>query len=427
MEKVSTLNVTLVRGPLVAPQGSFNNEPVPAIGLAYLASSLRQAGFNVKGIDATGEDLERIVPIPGTLLQYNGIGIEEIIERVPRGTDVIGVTIMFSFEWTFYKKLIDALKKAFPSAVLVVGGEHGTALPEFSLRDCPAIDYIVMGEGEDTIVEFCAKLANKQDVKDTAGLAFLREGQFVQTLPRQRIKDVDSIPFPAWDLLPIEVYLNNAVSFGASFGRNMPMLASRGCPYQCTFCSNPQMWTTRYMTRSPDKVLEEIKLYQKKYNITGLQFYDLTAIVRKDWIVEFCNKKLEQNVDLEWSLPSGTRSEALDEEALSLLARTNCKYLVYAPESGSPETLKLIKKKINLDRMKHSVQTAIDCGIVVRANLIMGFPHETRWNMYETLKLQLQFAWMGVDEAPIFPFSPYPGSELFDDLTKKGEIKLNDE
>ena len=284
-----------------------------------------------------------------------------------------------------------------------------------------------MGEGEDTIVEFCAKLANKQDVKDTAGLAFLREGQFVQTLPRQRIKDVDSIPFPAWDLLPIEVYLNNAVSFGASFGRNMPMLASRGCPYQCTFCSNPQMWTTRYMTRSPDKVLEEIKLYQQRYDITGLQFYDLTAIVRKDWIVEFCNKKLEQNVDLEWSLPSGTRSEALDEEALSLLARTNCKYLVYAPESGSPETLKLIKKKINLDRMKHSVQTAIDCGIVVRANLIMGFPHETRWNMYETLKLQLQFAWMGVDEAPIFPFSPYPGSELFDDLTKKGEIKLNDE
>src|SRR3989338_8774324 len=199
------LNITLVRGPQVAPQGSFNNEPVPAIGLAYLASSLRQAGFNVKGIDATGEDLERIVSIPDTILQYNGIGIEEIVERVPRNTHVIGVTIMFSFEWTFYKKLIFVLKKAFPGAVLVVGGEHGTALPEFSLRDCPALDYIVMGEGEDTIVEFCAKLANKQDVKDASGLAFLREGRFVLTLPRQHIKDVDSIPFPAWDLLPIEV------------------------------------------------------------------------------------------------------------------------------------------------------------------------------------------------------------------------------
>ena len=169
-----------------------------------------------------------------------------------------------------------------------------------------------------------------------------------------------------------------------------------------------------------------MKEYIAKYSAQNFDFYDLTAIVKKDWTVDFCGKLLDGKINLDWSLPSGTRSEALDEESLSLLAKTNCKYLVYAPESGSEETLKAIKKKIILKRMKRSVRTAIKNGIVVRTNLILGFPHETRKNILQTMKDQLEYAFMGVDDCTLSVFQPYPGSELFEELRAKGRIQLND-
>jgi radical SAM superfamily enzyme YgiQ (UPF0313 family) len=234
------------------------------------------------------------------------------------------------------------------------------------------------------------------------------------------------MPGPDWDVFPIEPYLAGNISFGASFGRNMPILASRGCPYQCTFCSNPAMWTTRYIIRSVDNVIAEIEHYRERFHITGLQFYDLTAIVKKQWIVEFCQQLVARGITLDWSLPSGTRSEALDEEALSWMARANGKYLVYAPESGSAETLKRIKKKIRLDHMDRSISAAVRQGIVVRTNIIIGFPDESRREIFATLRALVRFAWIGVDEIALGLFQPYPGTELFETLRRRGVIDVND-
>jgi anaerobic magnesium-protoporphyrin IX monomethyl ester cyclase len=427
MREKSPMKVSLVRGALVSPQGSINNEPTPPIGLAYLAGSLKAAGFEIQGIDATGQALDRVDAIPGTSLQANGIGIPEVVEQIDPESKVIGVSAMFSHEWTYHRSLINAIKARCPDSVIIAGGEHCTALPEYSLRDCPALDYIGVGEGEETMTEFCRAIERGEDPSLVAGLAYLRDGNAVRTPPRARIRNVDDIPWPDWEVLPIEPYLAGNISFGASFGRNMPIMASRGCPYQCTFCSNPAMWTTRYMIRNPDRLIEEIDHYRQRYDITGLQFYDLTAIVKKDWIVEYCKKIVGRGINLDWSLPSGTRSEALDEEALGWIAKANCKYLVYAPESGSPETLKLIKKKIKLDRMEQSIRSAIRHGIVIRANLIIGFPHEGRRQILQTLGEMLKFAWIGVDEAPLYPFQPYPGTELFEGLLKRDKIRLDDD
>lgn len=417
--------VTLIRGPFVVPKGTLNNEPTPPIGLAYIAGSLKQAGFKMKGIDSSGEAIDRITPIPDSRLQYQGLGIEEIKERVDPKTKVFGISIMFTHEWNYYKKMITALKAAFPQTTIIAGGEHITALPEYSLKDCPALDYAAFGEGEETMVDCCRRLAAGLSPKEAPGIAFLEGGAMIKTPPRPRIKNLDEIPWPEWDIFPLRTYLDQAIGSGPSFGRSMPMLATRGCPYQCTFCSNPAMWTNKYYMRSVDDVIREIKFYKQKYGVTGLQFYDLTAIVQKQWTKDFCTRMLEEKIDLEWSLPSGTRSEALDEENLSLMAKTKCRYLVYAPESGSPETLKLIKKKITLEKMMASIRTAIRCGISVRTNMIIGFPHERRKNIWETLKTQLRFAWIGVEECPLFPFQPYPGTELFDYLLSKGRIRLD--
>jgi radical SAM superfamily enzyme YgiQ (UPF0313 family) len=418
--------VCLIRGPLVSQRGSVNNEPTPPIGLAYLAGSLRAVGYPVRAIDATAQAFDRVYDVPGTTLEAHGIALEEVVEQIPARTRVIGISATFSHEWLPHRTMIAAIRQRHPDAVIVAGGEHPTALAEYCLDDCPALDCIALGEGEETLVDLCQAVGEGRDLRSVPGLVVRANGDLVRTPPRARIRDVDAIPLPDWSTVPIEPYLSAHISFGASFGRNMPIMASRGCPYQCTFCSNPAMWTTRYTTRSPELVLAEILHYRERYDITGLQFYDLTAIVKKDWIIRYCRLLVESGLKLDWSLPSGTRSEALDDEALGWLARANCRYLVYAPESGSPSTLRTIKKKIRLDRMEDSVRSAVRRGIVVRANLIIGFPEESRRELFATVRQALRFAWTGVDEVALNLFQPYPGTELFENLRAAGRLRLDD-
>ena len=188
------------------------------------------------------------------------------------------------------------------------------------------------------------------------------------------------------------------------------------------------MWTTRYILRDVDDLIAEIKSYTKRYGVTALQFYDLTAITKKRWTLEFCRKLIDEKLDyLMWSLPSGTRSEALDAQTLARLKRTNCNYLVYAPESGSPDTLEKIKERIDLKKLTDLVIEAKRQGIVVRTNLIVGFPHETRRHVFETIRYGLYLAWKGADEVTINIFSPYPGTEIFADLLARGRLTISDE
>ena len=421
------MHIALIRFALVAPVGDIGSESTPPIGLAYLSSVAKKQGAIVTGIDASGMNLNKVFRISKYNLQGNGLELSEILELIHPDTKLIGITSMFSHEWPYVRDCINATKEKFPNATILIGGEHATALPEYNLRDCKGADYIGLGEGEQTWSEIIGKIKNNESIDEVDGLAYLKNGKFIKTKYRDRIKHIDEIPWPDWDSIKIEPYLDNAVSLGPGSGRNMPMMASRGCPYECTFCSNPLMYGRRYYLRQIDDLINQIKFYIEKYKITGLQFYDLTAIIRKDWVLEFCEKLKENNISLEWSLPSGTRSEALDLDVLKALSKANLKYLVYAPESGSAESLLLIKKKIKLSVMEQSVKYAINQGISVRTNLIIGFPNEKRLDLYKTLYLQIKFSVMGVEDVPTYYFNAYPGTELFDMLVKDGKIIINDE
>ena len=421
------IQIALIRYALVAPIGDVGSESTPPIGLAYLSAIAKNQGASVTGIDASGRNLNKSFKIPKYNLQGNGLELNEIFELIHPETKFIGVTAMFSHEWPYVRDCINATKEKFPNATIVVGGEHATSLPEYNLRDCKGIDYISLGEGEQTWLEIIEKKKNNENFDNIDGLAYLKNGEFVKTKFRERIKHIDEIPWPDWNTFRIESYLDNAVSFGPGSGRNMPIMASRGCPSECTFCSNPLMYGRRYYLRQIDDLIEQIKFYIRKYKITGLQFYDLTAIIRKDWVLEFCKKLKENNISLEWSLPSGTRSEALNQEVLQSLSKANLRYLVYAPESGSVDSLKRIKKKIKLSNMEQSIKYAIKENISVRTNLIIGFPDEKRLDIYKTLYQQIKFSVMGVEDVPTYYFNAYPGTELFDMLVKEGKIIINDE
>lgn len=427
--KTGMPHVTFVRAPILSSAGSVNNEATPSVAFAYLSGYLAKHGYSYHWVDGIAEGLNQIWPVdslPG--YQCQGLTFDEILRRIPRDTDVIAFSTMFSGEWPISKLLIKMVRAEFPNALFVAGGEHATALTEYSLRECPELDLCVRGEGERTFYNVLETYRQNGDFSQVGGLGFLGDdGNYHEGQELPRIRDIDSLPWPVWPEGYLERFWAAGKSYGIQSERDMPILASRGCPYQCTFCSNPGMWTTRYVLRDVDDLLAEIQSYVERYKITALQFYDLTAITKKRWTVEFCDKLVAQGIHLKWSLPSGTRSEALDAPTLALLKKTGCNYLAYAPESGSEDTLHRIKKRIKLDKLTESVLDAVRLGIVVRTNLIIGFPHETRRHVFDTIRYGLYLAWKGADEVSINIFSPYPGTEIFHALRAEGRVQLNEQ
>lgn len=424
------MKVCLIRPPSVSDATYWGTEATPPISLAYLAASiLSRTNFSVTAIDGIVEAIRQysLVDDDENKLVIHGLTHAQVINKIPKDVDVIGITIMFSMEWSYNKKLIQNIRKVFPHTKIVVGGEHITALTEYTLRDCPSIDFAVLGEGEETIVELLNKTELNQNIHEIDGLAFLKENQFLKNPPRKRIQQIDDIPEPNWDILPIEEYIENAFTHGANLGRTMPLIASRGCPFRCTFCSNEEMWTTKWLARKPQNVVNEIKKYIKKYNVSNFDFYDLTAIVQKKWIVEFCTILINENLNITWSLPTGTRSEAIDNEVAKLLFKSGCRQMNYAPESGSPEELKRIKKMVNLDQMLSSMKSAKKTGLKIKSNIIFGLPGSTLNDVLLTYKFIIRMAIIGIHDISCFPYSPYPGTELFNNLVESKKITVNDD
>lgn len=420
--------VTLIRPPSAIGRLALTLNITPPISVAYLAGSLAAAGYKVKVVDAVGEAMTQTYPGYHPKVLMNGLTVEQIIERVPTDSLLIGVSCMFSTEWPFVRELIETLAQHFPGVPLLAGGEHPTAAPDHALHSAPSLTACVLGEGEETLLDAAQAIQTGRALRSVAGLVLRTSAGPWRTPARARIRAIDSIPPPLWSATPIEAYLSGGHSFGVNRGRTIPMLATRGCPYRCTFCSSPQMWTTRYHTRAPALVVDEIEGYVRDYRIQNVDFYDLTAIIRKDWILEFCAELRRRNLDITWQLPSGTRSEAIDAEVCDALYRSGCRNISYAPESGSPETLRTIKKKVNLARLEASMTAAVDRGLNVKANILIGFPGEGLSELRETLAFIVRMALIGVHDVSVWTFSPYPGSELFDNLRASGKIsEFNEE
>lgn len=422
-------HITLIRPPTIIPYDAVTtSHAVPPLSVAYLAATLLSAGHQVDVIDAIGLGITDYSLIPKTHLLVHGLNITDTVPRISPSTDAIGVSCMFSNEWFYTKRLIQAIRRRFPDLPIIAGGEAITADPVYSLQSCPELDYCLIGEGEENLLAWVEELDGAQNLESLNGLVYRgHRGNIVRTPPRPRIREIDAIPPPAWDTVPLESYLDRGLGMGPPLGRPMPIIASRGCPYQCTFCSNARMWTTRWLVRSPERVVEEMCAYIARYQVNHFDFYDLTAIVRRDWIISFCELLIERELNTTWSLPSGTRSEAIDRETTALLFAAGCRTLTYAPESGSPTTLKRIKKRVKLPQMLESMRACVETGIVLKANLIVGFPGQTKYEAWESLVFIAKMAIIGIHDVAVFPFVAYPGSELFEDLVSAGKINKADE
>ncbi|GJM44956.1 MAG: B12-binding domain-containing radical SAM protein [Gemmatimonadota bacterium] len=419
--------VTLVHPPqLISPTNYISTIAIPPLGLAYLASSAQAAGYQVKAVDAIGTALDQIWEFEdGHGFWLRGLRFDEILDAIDPASDVIGVGCMFSCSWPSTRELLRQMRARFPNALLVLGGEHASAEPITVLNEVP-IDLCVSGEGEETLVDVLNRHARGESYADCAGVSWRGPEGPVTNEARQRIRDLDEIPLPDWDLFPVETYIEFASPHGAVRGRSMPMLATRGCPYQCTFCSSPQMWTTAWRARDKKLVVDEMVGLHEKYGATDFHFEDLTAVVKRTWIVEFCEEVLSRDVEFTWQLPSGTRSEAIDEEVAQLMVKAGCRNFSYSIESGSVETLKIIKKRIHLPKVHTSAKAALRAGIRLQVNFILGFPHETWRHARDTYREIARCAWTGFHEFNCCAFSPLPNTEAFAELEAQGRVKPDD-
>ena len=385
--------VTLVRPPMLMPESNVAvKEGSPSIGLAYVAAALKKAGHRVKVVDAFGEALESFSKIKGTRLLVRGLTADQVVNRIPADTEIIGISCMFSNDWLYSKLVVQAIHERFPDVPIIGGGEHFTADPAYSFKSRPCLHSIVLGEGEETIVELVEAIVEGKPLGNVKGLAYVEDGRLIRTPTRTRITAIDNIAPPAWDDGILDRYLDSGYSMSGTPGRVMPLVATRGCPFECTFCSNPEMWGNRWISRNAKLLVAEIAEAVDTYNVSHVDFYDLTAIVNRKWTIEFCKLLLAENLNITWSLPSGTRSEALDREVLELMQKSGCNYLTYAPESGSKQTLKDIKKKVNLDKMIASLKVCTELGITTKTNMVMGFPTQNWWQIMDSLFFMVRTA-----------------------------------
>ncbi|HUP58285.1 MAG TPA: cobalamin-dependent protein [Bdellovibrionota bacterium] len=420
----------LIRPPYVIPMRSvYGHRGIPPVGLTYLSATLKGQGHETLCIDAFGEDMDSFTPIDGTGLLANGLTIEKLLARIPADVQLIGISCMFSNEWINTSRVIRSVKSAFPEVPLVVGGEHVTADHEHILRNYPEVKACVLGEGEAKIASLVqAFAAGETELSKIPGITWLdraRDKVLTNSFP-YRIENIDSIPPPDWSTIPVRRFMERGMGMSDQGKRSIPMLLSRGCPYRCTFCSNDQMWTTKWVARDIDLVIGEIKDHIRDFRIDHIDFVDLTAVVNREWTLAFCERMTREKLGVTWSLPSGTRSEALDRDVLEALHRSGCTKITYAPETGSKVMSARIKKNVKLDRMLRSMRHAVRSGLIVKANIIFGFPDERYRDILANFVFMFKMALRGVHDVPCFGFTPYPGSALFDRLLAEGKIKRDE-
>ena len=416
-------DIQLIRPPAVESFRFATTSITLPIGLAYISSSLKEHGFKVEILDAVGEaPKNRTGYYKGYLV---GLGLKEMIEKINPNSKCVGISVIFTHEWPAVVKLISLIKEKFPNMPIILGGEHISAMPEFSLITSCA-DYIVMGEGEETIIELIRAIKSRATSQKIEGIGYNLNNQVVINNRRNRRQSIDKISYPDWDSFNVKGYYENRF-VGGMYSDNLtiPILATRGCPYQCTYCSAPNMWLPLWIPRDPILVVDEIEYYVKKFGAGNFPFQDLTAIIKRDWIKAFCEELIKRELNINWQLPTGTRSEAIDSEIAFLIKKSGMISMAYAPESGSEETRKYIKKKMKTDRLFDSIDAAAQADLNVAVFLVIGFPHDLPKHLEENKNFVERLAKHGVTDLSVGFYMALPGTELFHSLYDSNKIKLD--
>ncbi len=326
---------------------------------------------------------------------------------------IVGIT-SYTTNAALASRLAGQVKSLSPETFVVLGGFHASALPEQSMEEFPDLDAVVYGEGEKTFSELAESVLAGTSPEKIPGLCYRDGGQIRKTPARALVRDLDSLPYPARDLISWDRYVPDPGNYFAL--PSTGILFSRGCPFRCTYCSKG-VFLNRIRYRSEEKFLDEIQDCMDRYGIRDFRFFDEGPTHSRKRILSLCRKILQRGLRITWNCYS--RVDAMDEEILEQMRAAGCYHIKYGIESGVPETLEKIGKPTDLDRAVAVCRATRRAGIECKANFMLGFPWEGVPEIEQTIRYAKRCA---PDLATFNLLKPFPGSRLYDDLRKSGRL-----
>ncbi len=368
----------------------------PPLGLGYIAAVLRENKIDVEILDINA-------------YRYSDDDVKKLLKE--KEYDMVGmggiITVYKEIKW-----LCDAVKETKPKVPILVGGSLYDVC-ELVLEKIKA-DYVVMGEAEYTFLDVAKEISKgKKDFSKIPGLAYRKGKEIIFTEKRKGMQNLDEIPFPAYDLLNMEIYLNNQIDGNFSkYKRSISISSTRGCAYACRFCRK-SFKEYGYRWRSVDNVIAEIKMLKKKYNIDFINFNDDLFILQKKRAMEFCEKYKASGLNIEWSALS--RVNVVDEELLKAMGDAGCIRVAYGIESGSQKILDEMNKMVKIEQAKTAVSLTRKAGMFANCTFIVGMPGETEETIQETVDFCKE---LGIP-ATLFYMNAYPGTSVFEEVKDK--------
>lgn len=372
------------------------------LNLAYLIAYLRERrNDKLLFLDAEAERLT-----------YEQIG-DYLRKEDP---DVIAITVPTQvYDMTL--NCCKIAKKLNPDVKIIVGGPHPTVMPLQTIKE-GVIDFIVIGEGEVSFYELIDALDKGRDLRKIDGIAFKENNVPIINKERALIEDLDSLPFPARDVLPLHLYFVPAHRKVSGEKNSANIIGSRGCPYNCTYCIAAKLWRRKYRPRSPKSIVDEMEECVNKYGLKEFNFHDEFFTIIPERTIEVCKEIQRRKLDVFWVCMA--RVDRLTRGMLVEMKKAGCEKILFGFESGSDKILKLMRKQTNLEAAKEAVKLVKDVGIDIAANFMFGNIGETE----ETIRQTINFAKeINADTTAFFIASPYPGTDFFNIAKEKGYLR----
>lgn len=371
-------------------------------GMAYIAAVLRKNGYNVEIY----------------FQDKNHYPDEHLTKYLDVNKfDVIGVSVIGGYYQ--YRKLL-SISKAINNSInrpfYVIGGHGPAPEPEYFLRKTLA-DVVVIGEGELTIIDLMETIANKRSLSNVKGIAYREQDEIIINERRELIKDIDTIPVPAYDLFPMDYYRLLRMPHISNTDFAIPILSGRGCPFKCTFCYRMD---EGFRPRSSQGIIEEIELLKKDYGITYITFGDELLMSSVERTTSLCEDFIKAKLNIKWSCCG--RLNFAKPELLQLMKRAGCVFVNYGIEAFDNQVLQNMKKCLTTDMVVAGIEATLNAGISPGYNIIFGNIGDNK----ETLNKGVEFLLKYDDAAQlrtIRPVTPYPGSELYYYAIEKGLMK----